>query len=1089
MDEIFDAPDWLAALTLAERAALPDAVSAAPPPERLERAARHERRWRNETDLLDDPLFAERLALDGLTPERFRALLAEPLESLHRRAGGRPPWVEALAQAWKNGKDGRETGELGVLELLRPLIEDAYGQVLAGLQGTAPGLLDAEGVASSLLATLIKRLRWASERVLALELQASAFEGKLAGDTPEERFQSFVATLCQPAAALEILKRYPVLARDACRHAAQWVETSLEMMARFAADRGEIVRHLLQGEDPGALTAVETGLSDRHAGGRSVAILSFASGGRIVYKPKSLAVDRCFQALVAWLNERGGAGLPPLATPTALDRGTYGWVEHVAQRPCETPEEVERFHRRQGAWVALFYALEATDFHHENLIAAGEHPVPIDLETLFQPTRTAPAASGPGYLPTAHTVLNSGLLPHRFGATEAEAGLDLSGMGAPGGQKIELRKITGEGTDRMRWDKHETELPAGPNLPTLRGEPLPLWRHGESVLHGFRAMYRLLARHREELLAPAGPLAPFSGLPVRALLRGTAVYAHLLHVAHHPDYLQNALDQDRLYDRLWLDAVGYSPFRRTVRAERRDLAEGDVPRFETTTASTALLHPGDRPVEGFFATSGLDLVRSRLAAFSEEELTRQSWLVQASIEATRSLGEPLLWPATDLPELPEGASATPERFLAAARRLGDRLEQLAVVQGDFVTWFQLALRPDGWLLETMPADLYDGLSGIALFLAHLASLTGEERYERLARQALHTARQRSEAEPAMQLFAGAYSGWGGLVYALTQLGALWREPELLEAAEKLTLLRAQTIESDTAFDLIGGSAGAAAALLELYEHRPSAAILDLAARCGERLLATAVAAEQGIGWTIAGETQPLTGFSHGTAGIAWVLARLAHATGDERFRDAARGALRYERSWFDPARDSWPDLRHSHQDPEIAGDFLYAWCHGSPGIGLGRLAILPYLDSREAPEALAEVRAAVRSTLAEGFGGSQCLCHGDLGNLELVLEAGRRLGDEELTAAAGRLAARILARIESGGLRCGINPRTESLGLLVGLAGIGYGLLRAAWPERVPSVLLLEAAPAVSTLSIQNQAEEGPAARYDVSAVVPQLNV
>ncbi len=27
---------------------------------------------------------------------------------------------------------------------------------------------------------------------------------------------------------------------------------------------------------------------------------------------------------------------------------------------------------------------------------------------------------------------------------------------------------------------------------------------------------------------------------------------------------------------------------------------------------------------------------------------------------------------------------------------------------------------------------------------------------------------------------------------------------------------------------------------------------------------------------------------------------------------------------------------------------------------------------------------------------------------------------------------------------------------MTGLAGIGYGLLRAAWPDRVPSVLLLD---------------------------------
>ncbi|HSS50586.1 MAG TPA: type 2 lanthipeptide synthetase LanM, partial [Thermoanaerobaculia bacterium] len=493
MDEIFDAPDWFEALTLAERAALLDAeLDVAPAPEALERAARKASRWRRETELLDDGLFAERLALDGLTPDRFLRLLAEPATGWQQRAGGRPPWLQSLAWAFSQPllplptevEDG-----LGVLELLRPLIARAHARLLTELQRIAaerPGILAPESVAAALLATLIKRLRWASERTLALELHASRLEGKLRGKTPEERFQSFVATLRQPGSALEILRRYPVLARDACRHAEQWSETSVETMARFAADREEIARHLFAGADPGPVITAETGLSDRHDGGRSVAVLAFASGLRIVYKPKSLAVDRHLQNLIATINAWDGAPpLPPLRCPAVLDRGGYGWMEHVAARPCETPEEVERFHERQGAWLALFYALEATDFHHENLIAEGEHPVPIDLETLFQPALAAPAASGPGYVPTTQTVLNSGLLPRRFWATAGEAGLDLSGMGATAGQKIAMKRITGDGTDQMRWAGHETQLPAGPNLPTLRGEPLALWEHGDAVLRGF----------------------------------------------------------------------------------------------------------------------------------------------------------------------------------------------------------------------------------------------------------------------------------------------------------------------------------------------------------------------------------------------------------------------------------------------------------------------------------------------------------------------------------------------------------------------------------------------------------------------------
>ncbi|HSS77278.1 MAG TPA: type 2 lanthipeptide synthetase LanM family protein [Thermoanaerobaculia bacterium] len=1068
MNEIFDAPEWFEALTLAERAALLNAGrDAAPSPESLERAARKASRWRRESELFDDNLFAERLALDGLTPDGFLRLLAENAAGLRQRTAGRPAWLQTLARAYSQDhaplpSDAVDGGGLGVLELLRPLIADSYARVLARLRqivAGAPGILDPEAVAAALLATLIRRLRWASERALALELQVSRLEGKLHGETPEERFQSFVETLRQMSAGLEILRRYPVLARNACRQAEQWVETSLEMMARFAADQREISRcfGLDGGAAPGPVVAVQTGLSDRHDGGRSVAILTFASGLRIVYKPKSLAVDRHLQILIARLNEWGDG--PPLRCLAILDRGRYGWMEHVVARPCETPEEVERFHERQGAWLALFYALEATDFHHENLIAEGEHPVPIDLETLFQPDVAAPAASGPGYVPTAHTVLNSGLLPRRFWATADQGGLDLSGMGAVGGQKIALRQITGDGTDQMRWAGHEKQLAAGPNLPTLRGEPLALWEHGDAVLRGFRSMYRRLWEHRDELLASAGPLASFAGLPVRALLRGTNVYAHLLHVGNHPDYLQSALDRDRLFDRLWLDAITYPPLRRALRAEHEDLTAGDVPRFETFPTSTDLRHARRGLVDDFFATPGLERVHARLRALDEADLERQSWLVQAAIEATRALDERRVWTSAGLPE---AGPAEPERFLRMARQIGDRLVRQAIEQGELVTWFHLDLRPDGWLLEPMPIDLYKGLCGVALFLAQLGRQSDDERYERLARLALHTVRQRLAADPGALAHLGAFNGWGGVVYTLTHLGLLWDEPGLLDEAEAMAPRIAAGIESDGIFDLLGGSAGAVAALLVLYQHRPSAALLEIAISCGDRLLAGATVTERGLGWPPPAEVGrlPLNGLSHGTAGIAWALAQLAHDTGEERFGDAARGALKYERSWFSSRHDNWPDLRESRETSE-GPPFLNAWCHGAPGIGLGRIGTLPYLDDSEMLE---EIRAAVRSTLAAGFGFNQSLCHGDFGNLELLWKAGRVLGDAELTAEASRLAARILKSIEDNGPRCGASVRTDVPGFMTGLAGIGYGLLRAAGPDRVPSVLLLETPAARATM-------------------------
>ena len=71
---------------------------------------------------------------------------------------------------------------------------------------------------------------------------------------------------------------------------------------------------------------------------------------------------------------------------------------------------------------------------------------------------------------------------------------------------------------------------------------------------------------------------------------------------------------------------------------------------------------------------------------------------------------------------------------------------------------------------------------------------------------------------------------------------------------------------------------------------------------------------------------------------------------------------------------------------------MTAWCHGAPGIGLARLCSLQHLDDAAIR---AEIGTALQTTLAQGFGGNHSLCHGDLGNLELLLQASEMLDDPQ----------------------------------------------------------------------------------------------
>jgi type 2 lantibiotic biosynthesis protein LanM len=930
---------------------------------------------------------------------------------------------------------------------------------MATLTPTRPdGPFDPATVGELLYALLPGRLLAVLSGTLALELNVARLQGLLAGETPAERFQSFLAHIRQPETALALLQEYPVLARHLLEGVDCWVACSLEFLQRLRADWEALGATFSAGHEVGPLVHVAGGIGDAHRGGRSVWIVQFRSGLRLVYKPRSLAVDVHFQELLAWLNEHGDH--PPFRTLKILARENYGWVEFVAAAGCHSAEEVRRFYQRQGGYLALLYALEATDFHFENLIAAGEHPVLIDLEALFHPRLHQGDAGQPNGLASellASSVLRVGLLPQRFWANEESDGVDLSGLGAVAGQ-LSPRPVPyweGIGTDALQRARKRIPMAGGRHRPRLQDAEVSVSAYHADIVAGFSGVYRLLQDVRDELLAADGPLARFAADEVRVIIRPTRTYALLLWESFHPDLLRDALERDRFFDWLWADVKNRPELVPVIRAEQQALRRGDIPLFTTRPTSRDLWGAADERIAGTFDETGMTLAKRRLRRLNEEDLDRQRWIIEAALAAGTVSVERAPESAVHVagPQTP----ADPERLLAAARAVGDRLEALALRDEREATWIGLKgdFKQRQWSLVPVGPDLYEGLPGIALFLAYLGALTGVGRYTQLARAALATLRRQLEKGPAILTAVGAFMGWGGVLYTYAHLAALWGEPELGAEIEATVERLPALVEQDEILDVIGGSAGCIGSLLHLSSDGPSPRALRVAIQCGDRLLARARAMAHGTAWTtIIAPERPWTGFSHGAAGMAWALLELAARTGAARFRTAALDAIAYERSLFCPEAGNWPDLR-----PEVAAAADHGpapcatlWCHGAPGIGLARLRTLRYVD--DAPTR-AEIGTALQTTLAAGFGDNHSLCHGDLGNLELLVHAGETLAEPRWRAEVDRLAALILAGIQAHGWRCGTPLRTESPGLMTGLAGIGYGLLRLAAPARVPSVLVL----------------------------------
>jgi type 2 lantibiotic biosynthesis protein LanM len=1017
-------------------------------------------RWKKEFPMPAE-IFAERLRLDDLDEDRLLAVLSDGPE-----AGADPPaWLSRLLEAYDLDApaidalvDVTRQPMASLLSACAPLLSDARRRFLADASaltsGGRPPPFDPGRLLDQLFAPLPGLMLRCLGRTLVLELQAARLTGALIGDTPERRYRAFVDGLADPRRALDLWAEYPVLGRCLAEMAARWNEAMIEATGRLYEDLPEIIRLFFDGEDPGPVTAVETGAGDMHRGGRGVMIFTFERDLKIVYKPRRLAAEALFQDLLGWLAARGAE---PLRTMRLFDRGDYGWVEFIRHEPCESRAEAARFFARQGAYLCIFHALEATDFHYENLIACGEHPVPVDLETLFQPRIELPIdrAEDAAVRGMAASVLRVGLLPNRRYTTEDEP--DIGGL-MPVEDALTPQRLpafAGAGTDELHLARRRLPLAKGKNLPRLGGALASVLDHEEDLVRGFDAMYRFFEAHREALWAEDGPLRRFAGAPIRVVLRPTRVYATLLRESFHPDLLRDALDRDRLFDQLW-DGTDEQPWlRRAIPSELADLRAGDVPLFTGTPASRDLRGGRGELIEGALARPGIERSRERIFAFDDEDRRRQIRLIQSSLATVAMDGQHGAH-ARDYRFRIGAGPASRDELLSAARAAGDRLADRAIEHGGEVTWIGMALNQYKWMLAPIKNELYSGLSGVALFLAYLARVTGEARYRDLAEGA-HRAMTRAVAGPAPRIAGpGLFSGWAGIVYLKTHLARLWDRPALLDEAEALAETIPALVAIDTQYDLINGTAGAVLGLVLLHRERPSARLLAMAVAAGDHLIAAASPALGGIGWPVtAAGGQTLAGFSHGAAGIAWALAHLARATGEDRFHRAAQQALIFERAVYSPAEKNWPDLR----PPEGPGPadpgprFMCAWCHGAPGIGLGRLD-LPGFEGD--PAVQAEIDAAIATTRARGFGHNHSLCHGDLGNLELLLLAARRRGDADLHADVYRRARGVLDGVADHGFLCGVPLSVETPGLMNGLAGIGYGLLRLADPDAVPSFLVAE---------------------------------
>lgn len=405
-----------------------------------------------------------------------------------------------------------------------------------------------------------------------------------------------------------LLVNFPARAYAVVMCVHRTVENICEFADRLVRDREEVAEFI--GSPCDLICHLELNCGDPHDGQRSVMVVTFDAGARVVYKTKDLRVQELWNEVLermhsSFVREMGIAGPQPLPIKVHND---YAWVAFVQQSPAvNDPEATRRFMIRMGGLAFVAGKLRANDLWGDNLVTVVDQPFMIDVETLLQPSidvnMDAPhLLTGLVSLPTAtHPDLPAVELGALTYATHIPSGIQM--------QSSEVRQ--GSGFDAVtNVDEHGRawmSMVMDERRPTMNGEPPDVFDWWEEFDSGYRCAAQAMLVDatwlEERLRVHTQDLS-------RLIVQGTFDYYRAMQASWDPRFHFETRRRTFAIMRTMHSWHGknFSEIPALSWEETRMLADGDVPYF-TTRADDTQLYSGHIPLGVVANVDGVSAIR------------------------------------------------------------------------------------------------------------------------------------------------------------------------------------------------------------------------------------------------------------------------------------------------------------------------------------------------------------------------------------------------------------------------------------------------------------------------------------------------
>jgi type 2 lantibiotic biosynthesis protein LanM len=772
-------------------------------------------------------------------------------------------------------------------------------------------------------------------KITALKLEEYKQTHSFLSKDNEKRFDEFLkSTFFSKESFIKLFEEYPVAARVATVRTMYLKKNFCKILQNIENDHQEIKKFLMI--DSLNLTEIKLSTGDSHHQGNSVSILEFQDK-KLVYKPKNLKICKSFEKFIDWYTN--SSELLPISIPKGIYKDEYTYNEFIMPKFCQNEKEVENFYIRYGYLIALCYLLNLNDLHLENIIAHGEHPMIIDIETCFQASVEMEGniiyVDLLRYL-EVDSVSNSFLLPRQISIGNDDD-IELSALS---GKEVKLSKTflapTEVNTDKFHYENVPGYFAGADNIPKLSdNEEVEVKKYSLRILEGFDDFISFIMENKDECL---DILEVFRGQKIRLLTKGTEKYASMIRYANHPNYNREMKYRERLMMNLW--AYPYLD-KRIIKSEVNDLLFNDIPIFYSYTDSRDLIDSKGNVYKDFHKLSGFELSMDKIKDLTEKEIRIQRNII------LNELGVSDYYLNKKVTKRKISFTVQKFDYLKQAKKIADILINDAFIKGDKCSFISVDCNEKNkWKFIPSNESFYSGLSGISVLFLELYIKTGEKIYFQYYQMLIHTAIEQTKNTG----FEGAFTGWLSPIYPLIleykYLNTISDDEFLKFTIKKLESLKIEDIRKVSKTDYLSGISGIIRLLSLIQVTFGDNYISENVIKIFSKVLLDKI--ESGQEKAIEN-----VGIAHGISGIMLGL--------------GSSGIV-------DPEFIKTYLLKESQM--KISQKDIYKWCLGLSGMIQARLQLLKInplnVDKKQLEELIEKFEKAISSMVNE-----DSLCHGN----------------------------------------------------------------------------------------------------------------